>query len=309
MVTFRQDGHKFQVIPQSPAQRLEFGNRLFFTSLTGGVPILDLETAILAGSLFNSGLLPPALLFHAECVALLSKNEEPFQEAQFRRKFDFGFVQGIKESNVHLEYWGRVKNFGRTILDLAMPNAFEVDTDASTQPWTRIASTRFEIKDITTVGSAGTSLRISSDFDDHPMYLLPHTIRHLNNGQPNLLRRITFRREFRTIFTFQDKVQGDFTPISSTDWDVRYDQIVNYTDNGATRSVTDLNAGHIFPRGGNPANVNATDREIMGIAKRGNPFNTPPVLQARISGQSAAQVARDKQTDDVNDDFDPTFFK
>src|SRR5215208_864218 len=142
MLTFDDARHNFTVASNA-RQQLEFGNRFFFTTLTGGMPIQTLEQALLNGaSLFGSSLIFPALSFHAESVVLMPKaTSAQFPEQQLLGGFEFGFVQGLKSMDVHLEYWGQVAANGRSILHISMPNVFEVDTDPSTQPWTRVATT------------------------------------------------------------------------------------------------------------------------------------------------------------------------
>src|ERR1700682_84904 len=101
MLDFDESAHKFQVVPQTPQLALEFGTRLFFASLTTGLPVTELEASLAAGgAAFNSFLVLPALLFFAEAVALVPQGSNPqAAEGHFRRNFEFGFVQGIRENN------------------------------------------------------------------------------------------------------------------------------------------------------------------------------------------------------------------
>src|SRR5687767_13941180 len=110
MLTFLDSAHKFTVAGSAAQPLLEFGNRLFFTTLAPGMPILPMEQVLLAGgTLFGSGLVFPAISFRAECVVLLPKQTSAhFPEQQLRGGFDFGFVQGLKSSDLNLEYWGQI---------------------------------------------------------------------------------------------------------------------------------------------------------------------------------------------------------
>ena len=164
MLEFDDDAHKFTVLPQSPQLSIEFGPRLFFTSLTTGLPGAQLEASLAAGqSAFNSFLVFPALLFDAEAVALVARGANAAAaEARFRSNFEFGFVQGTTFPDVHLEYWGRTRNEGRSIVHIDMPLMFEVDTDPAIQPWTRIARERFKVTNVTKTGTGPLRFKVES---------------------------------------------------------------------------------------------------------------------------------------------------
>lgn len=308
MLTFLDSGHKFTVAAGNARQLLEFGNRLMFTTLAAGMPVQSMEQVLAnGGSLFASGLIFPAISFHAECIVLMPKETSAqFPELQLRNDFDFGFVQGLKTFDVHLEYWGQIQANGRSILHINMPRVFEVDTDTSIQPWTRAASSRFEIRNMTQAASKFNSLRVSSDFVDHPLYTFVHTVQHtLPTGVevPHFIRAVVFRREFRTIFCFRNKKDGSFTSISSTDWAINYNQTVSYSQNGAARTPVNK-VGLSFPSGGSPSNVNETDRQIMAMAKAGSPLMTPAVLQTRLGPAGSRNVTRNN----TNPDFVSSFW-
>ena len=164
-MNFIESALKFTVTAAN-VQQLEFGDQKFFTTLARGLPISLMEQAIRTGSaLFGSSLVFPALSFHAECVIV-----DGGSAAQLRNDYDFGFVQGLRSANIHLEYWGKVASDGRTNVYITMPNVFEIDTDTAIQPFTRAASSRFEARDI----GAG-AVRVSADFTDHPLYIFPRT--------------------------------------------------------------------------------------------------------------------------------------
>lgn len=308
MLKFDDTRHKFTVASGNVRQQLEFGNRLFFTTLTGGMPIQALEQVLLTGgSLFGSSLVFPALSFHAESVVLMPKaTSAQFPEQQLMGGFEFGFVQGLKSMDLHLEYWGQIALNGRSILHISMPNVFEVDTDASTLPWTRVAASRFEIRNVTQAASQFNALMVSSDFTDHPMYTFGHTVQHTlptNVIVPHFIRQVRFRRVFKTIFCFRNKKDGTFTPISSTDWAIDYNHVVSYSQNGTTRTVTGT-TNPSFPSSGSPSNIDATDRQIMGMAKAGAPLFTQPLLQTRLGPSGSRTVTKE----DTNADFVASFW-
>jgi hypothetical protein len=301
MLDFDDNAHKFQVTPQSPQLALEFGATLFFTSLTTGMPINELEAA--GTSKFNSFLVFPALSFHAEAIALVPRvPNAAAAEVQFRRKFEFGFVQGTTLPSVHLEYWGKTRADGRSIVHISMPPTFEVDTDPSTQPWTRTASSRFKVTNVTKHPSGPMRFKIEADFADHPMVMLPHTI-----GTPSLqrfIRWVRFTRDFRTIFCVLDKPAGSFDAISATQWRVPFDHLVSYTGGGSNRKVDNRAGSPNFPRGGSPSDVHGPERDILAMAGRGAPLVTAAVLDARFK-----DPARRTETDETpNADFDPSFW-
>lgn len=308
MLKFDDNRHKFTVAAVNSRPQLEFGNRLFFTTLAAGLPIPQLEQLILGGgSLFGSVLVFPALSFHAECVVLMPKaTSAQFPEQQLMGKFEFGFVQALKSMDVHLDYWGQIAANGRSVLHITLPQVFEVDTDTSIQPWARAAASRFELRNVTQAASKFNAMRISSDFTDHPMYTFVHTVKHTlptNVDVPHFIRSVSFKREFRTVFCARNKKDGTFTPISATAWIINYDHTVNYSQNGATRTVTS-NVSTTFPSGGSPSDVNDTDRQIMGMAKAGSPLVTQPLISARLGPTGSRTVTKE----DTNADFVSSFW-
>jgi hypothetical protein len=308
MLRFDDDRHKFTVAAGNSRPQLEFGNRLFFTTLAAGLPIQNLEQVLQAGgTLFGSGLVFPALSFHAEGVVLMPKaTSAQFPEQQLMGEFEFGFVQGLKSLDVHLDYWGQVAANGRSTLHINLPQVFEVDTDASIQPWTRVSASRFELRNVTQAASQFNALKISADFTDHPMYVFVHTVQHTlstNLVVPHFIRSVSFKREFRTIFSARNKKDNSFTPISSTAWIIEYDHTVNYSQNGATRTVTS-NVTTRFPSGGSPSNVNTTDRQIMGMATAGSPLVTQQLISTRLGPTGSRTVTREN----TNADFVSSFW-
>jgi hypothetical protein len=308
MVTFLDSGHKFTVAAAAIKQDIDFGNRLFFTVLTSGMPIQQIEQTLASGgSLFGSSLVFPAITFDAQCVVTMPKATSPqFPELKIRADLEFGFVQGLQTHDIHLEYWGQIAANGRSILHITMPGTFEVDTDLTIAPWSRAASSRFTIRNITQAALSFNSLRISSNFDDHPMYSFAHTVQHTlpnNVVVPHFIRSVRFKRVFRTNFCFRKKKTGNFTAISSVDWSIEYDHLVNYSQNGTVRTVVDNVAGHTFPSKGSPSNINQTDRDIMGMAKAGAPLLTPTVLQTRMQTPTLRTVTREAPNADFVSGF------
>jgi hypothetical protein len=214
-------------------------------------------------------------------------------------------VQGLKSGNLNLEYWGQIPTNGRSHLHISMPGTFEVDTDGAMQPFTHVATGRFEIINVTQSASQFNSLRVSSDFVDHPLYTFVHTVQHSlpnNVTVPHFIRAVSFKREFRTIFCVRDKKDGTFTAISSTDWAIEYRHQVDYRNNGATKmpvSAVSLK----FPSGGNPSNINEIDREMMAMAKAGAPLVTQSILQARLGPGGTRTPTRENNNPDFISSF------
>ncbi|MFM0202607.1 hypothetical protein PQR53_22350 [Paraburkholderia fungorum] len=141
-LVFDENAHHFTVKPQSPQLALEFGARNFYTSLTTGLPVNQIDAGLAAGqSAYNNFLVYPALQFHAEAVLLVPQGTNPSAaEARFCSSFEFGFVQATSFPSIHLEYWGSTAAAGRTMVHIDMPPGYEVDTDPVTKPWTHIAA-------------------------------------------------------------------------------------------------------------------------------------------------------------------------
>lgn len=285
-LVFDENAHHFTVTPQSPQLALEFGPRLFFTSLTTGLPADQLDAALAAGqSAFNNLLVFPALLFHAEAVVLVSQGTNAIAaEVKFRSSFEFGFVQGTSFPSIHLEYWGSTAAAGRTIVHIGMPLGYEVDTDPLTQPWTHIAANRFKATNVTAKPAGPLRLKIESEFSDHPMVVLKHTIGTAPNQR--FLRWVKLTRDFRTIFCAREKATNTFLPISATNWRISFDHWVRYTGNGANRTVDNKVGPPNFPRGGTPSNIEQTDRDVVAMAQRGAPFVTHATLFTRLTSAS-----------------------
>jgi hypothetical protein len=300
--------HHFFIDVISPPLRqgLEFGPANFFATLIGGLPIAALEANLAGGvPLFNNINVVPAVSFTAECVVLMLKTESPqFPEQFILGNFEFGFIQGLKASNLHMDFWGRYAAHGRTVMDIAMPNAFQVDTDPAILPWTRISAKRFSVKNVTMATSKFNSLKISATFSDHPMYVFGHTVTNQNNSVPNFLRSVSFRREFETVFCFREKKTGDFTPVSTANWLIHYNHQVVNTGNGTGRTVTELANNHRFPTGGSPSDIGATARSLMTSAKAGAPITTATTINNAINSPGGRTVT----TEDRNSDFEQSFW-
>lgn len=294
MVQFLDDNTKFDILPNAVRQTLEFGPTRFFTTLTPGLNIAQLEASLNAGNaLFGNAQVVHAMLFNAEAIVVSAKDGAPrFPEIDLRSRFDFGFVQGIKMSDFRVEFWGRFKGHGRTITHISMPNSFEIDTHPLSQPFTRVEAERFEIINVTQAASKFNFLKVRVEGADHPLLSFSHTIDHPTHGSsaPNLVRQVSFKNEFRTIFCLREKKTGDFTPISSTGWTIQFNHVVSYTQNGANQVVADNSPGASIPRKGNPANIDAVDRSILGMAKAGAPLLTPAILAARFATGSSRRT-------------------
>ena len=304
-MNFLDSAHKFTVTAGN-VQQIEFGNRLFFTTLATGLPVQLMEDTLAAGgALFGNNLVFPAISFHAECVVLMPKGT-PAPDIQLRNDFDFGFVQGLRTGDIYMEYWGQVQANGRTVVHIGMPNTFEVDTDTTIKPFTSAASSRFEVRNVSEPGGQLDALKVSSDFHDHPLYIFPRTVRHTlptNVAVPHFLRWVSCKREFQTIFCFRNKRDGSFTPISATAFDINYNHTVSYSGNGATPTVV-ASVAPAFPRAGSPSQIDATVRDIMNMAKNGSPLLTPAVLHNRLTGSASRTVT----TEDTNSSYSSSFW-
>jgi hypothetical protein len=297
MLDFDEDAHKFTVTPQSPQLAIEFGPKLFFTSLTTGLPAEALERSLAAGvAAFNNFLVFPAPLFDAEAVALVPRGAE----ARFRGNFEFGFVQGTTFPSVHLEYWGKTREEGRSIVHIQMPLTFEVDTDPITQPWTRVASGRFKVTNLTSTAAGPLRLKVEASFADHPMIVMPHTIG--TPPQQRFLRWVKYNRDFRTIFAVRDKSTRSFDAISATRWRVPFDHLIRYISGSPT--VDNRVGPPNFPRGGTPSDIQAADRDILRMATSGGPFVTVATLNARLHDPTF----RTETDETPNADFDRSFW-
>lgn len=305
-MNFVNDAHKFTV-SRGNVQLLEFGRTWFFTTLihSPDVNVLDQAASSRTG-LYGRDDLLSALYFKAECVVLMPKRPAP--EIQLRNEYDFGFVQGMCNSNIRLEYWGKSPSHGRTIMYHTMPNDFEVDTDLVMKPFTRPAATRFNVQSVTHPGGGQLdALKITAGFEDHPLYSFRHTLPHELLGVlqfERYIRWVFFRREFRTIFCFRDKRTGAFTPISSTGYFIDYNHRVSYSNGGTDKSVTAAGAP-VFPVGGSPSYVNATDRRIMQMAQAGRPLCTQADLKARLLDKTF----RSETEEDNNRDWEASFWR
>jgi hypothetical protein len=314
MPTFDDNAHKFFVDSPFWSAGISFSPNKAWMTLTDGVPVGLLESAAGIGSTFDSPLVPNVILFTAECVLLVPKSGSPtFSESDVRSKFDFGFVQGILERDIHVDFWGRQKNHGRMILHISMPNAFEVDTEETIKPFTRVRASRFSVTRINPFDSKFHRFKIISKFGDHPMLQVNHTVGNKGqaNDQPpikNFIRSVTSSRSFRTIFCFKDRSTNKFDSISSTEWSVVYNHTVSYlekSDGSLERTVSGPNGKLGVPSGGNPSNVSRQDNDLLRMAEVGSPFESPSVLSSRLADASRRTIT----VESVNNDFDPSFFR
>jgi hypothetical protein len=314
MPTFDDAAHKFFVDAPFWNAGLSFSTNKVWLALTDNVPVSQLESAANVGSTFDSVLIPSVILFTAECVILIPKAGNPsFSETELRSRFDFGFVQGILERQIHVDFWGRQKNHGRTILNISMPNTFEVDTEDSIKPWTRVRTSRFSVTRISPFDKTFHKFKISAKFGDHPMLQFNHTVANrgpANDQSPikNFVRSVSSFRSFRTIFCFKDLTTNKFDSISSTEWSVTYNHTVTYRENSdgsLQRTVSGPGGKERIPSGGSPSNVGRQDNDILRMAEVGNPLETPPVLSSRLADAARRTIT----VETVNNDFDPAFFR
>ncbi|MEI6708767.1 MAG: hypothetical protein WCK96_16720 [Methylococcales bacterium] len=302
MLTFLDGSHKFTVDNRASNLQLEFTDSTVYCTLVRGANFKRYD-AVPADQRDFLLVVPHALYFQAECIVLIPKETSPRFRTEFQllEDYEFGFVQAVKLSDIHLEYWGQIPANGRAFQMIRMPDVFELDTSIDNIPW--IYKNFSIVKNLTQAASKFNSLKISSRFTDHPLLSFPHTIKHKKKKTepPLFIRSIFYKEEFRTIFCFQNKKDGSFTPISSTEWVIHCNQIVNYSVNGATKTPFIKSNSSQFPRGGNPANLNATDRQIMAMAKAGSPALTHEILEARV-------WVKETTYEDSNPDFDASFW-
>ena len=306
MLTFDEDAHQFSVTYPSPSKvNLDFGPTKVFVSMATVPNVALIETTVAGGKpLFNSGLIPPAIRFSASCLVLGKEKGGALTAPQLLSGFEFGFVQGIQQTDVVFEYWGQRAGHGRIVIVITMPGTLEVDTDTGITPWSRAAATRFRVEKGPAAPGKSAGLLVSAEFEDHPLFHAAHTIT-AGDDPSRYLRSITSKRMFRTVFCYRDKGTKKFEAISSTDWKIEHQHLVKYADKGKTRTVIDKVVGHFFPRGGSPSNVSLEDRKLMGMAKAGAPLLTPAILADRFGPGSARTIT----VEEKNSEFDPMFWQ
>ena len=273
-----------------------------FASLNPGFPADNVEKS--GQGLFDNPLVNSALALDAECIVDIPKTDSTgFPEIVLRNNFDFGFIQGINKSSHIFEFWGKTARHGRTTTVFTMPPSLKLDIEPGTNPFTRAASSRFGIRNVTRADANVNPLLISANFSDHPMLAFDHTIKD-NRDLTQFIRSVAFRRDFRTIFCFRNKTGGFFTGLSSTNWTFEFRHLITHSNNGKNRALT--GRSNVFPRGGSVSNLNAIDRQLLDFAKNGGPAQSHADFNNLIGDRSPARTVT---REDVNPDFEDYFFK
>ncbi|MBC8129425.1 MAG: hypothetical protein H7Y08_03775 [Rhizobiaceae bacterium] len=299
------DPQFFDVISLQPKADVLFGEKFAFAVMDPATDISLLE----GPALFNVAGNRTSINFHASHVVLFPKKDFPALSApELKTRFDFGFVQGIRQTTLVVQYWGEHRGHGRTILAINGSNGFEVDTTDATKPFTTFAAGRFTATPHLPQKAGFHAFKIGAKFGDGPLWRLRHTIDSKSNSSSAMMsvkhyiRSISTERYFVSIFCGREKSTGDFTAISATEWQVVHRHTIDYTvkpDGSLARAVSGP-AGS-FPKGGNPASIGPVHKQILAMAKAGAPLLTPVVLDNRVN-------AGDRSDEDTNPDFVDSFW-
>ena len=318
-IEFDEDAHKFFVDFPDWKTTMNFGDKFAFlvNSELNGLQMAALSRVAEGGGLFGNNITSAAIFFDASATAFVSAKEMPVPTPQaLEAAFDFGFVQGIKQSDLHLDYWGLSKSDGVVSVHTSLSNREEVDTAETVKPFTKVAANRCKVTTTQSNRPGFHAFRLHAKHSDHPQFI----VNRLQNAQgPHdllshkmFLRRADCQLDFSTIFCFRDKKSGKFDGISAAEWRIRWKHVATYQEKRATDgsleyvpTVSGPDRSDLMPSAGNPAAVGARERNILAIAQAGGPFLTPDALNARM--RSASGVT--KTFAESNADFDPSFVK
>ncbi len=278
------------------------------------------QTAIeTASATFNSGVVPPAITISAACTLNFPKSKAGGLSSanilnKIKTEFEFGLVQGLKSHNMLFEFWGRTADDGKTFRFVGMPNVFEIDTTTLTKPWTRTAATRSKIIDIS--GIAGPDIftyRVFSEMADHPLWIFgsrvpfEHPTKH---RIAHILRRVTAKREFRTMFAFREKSTNKVEGICSMAWEIVHAHNVSYVEtvsgSGSSLQVTAVSTGGQPPRpgSGTASDIGEEERRLLKNAFGSGPFLTPESLNVWLNDANHVTVTQEA----TNAEFDVNFY-
>ena len=315
-IDFDDDAHRFSVDTPFWKTTIAFGDTHAFivNADLNDAQIKTLETLVAASALFGNNITSASILFEATAVAFVAQKDMPVPSAgALTQAFEFGFIQGIQQSDLHCEYWGKSATDGRSILHTTLSNRFEVDTTDTAKPFTKLPGRRATVTQAQPGKPGFHAFRINARHQDHPQFQINrfHFVRGPRDILPRrlLLRSVSCQLDFVTIFSLLDKTTAKFSAISATRWRVKWNHIVTYKERFNPGGASDFLPTVIgpdrdlLPSGGNPSLVDSDARDVIAKAQAGAPFLTPEVLNARLT----ASTGRTLTDEDKNDDFDPSF--
>jgi hypothetical protein len=315
-IEFDEDAHKFFVDTPFWETTVKFGDKHAFivnTDLTDN-QIKSLERIADGPSLFGNNITNAVITFDATATGFVAQKDMPTPSAgNLAGEVEFGFIQGIKQSNLLCEYWGRSAADGRRFLHITLSNRFEVDTTMAAKPFTKLPGNRSTITPVPSTRNGFHAFKINATHADHPQFqvnrftffsgprdILPRKL---------LLRSVSCQLNFVTIFSLLDKKASKFDAISATHWSVKWKHTVTYQEKTNSQGNSEFLPKvtgpdkDLLPSGGSPASVDQVARDVIAMAQAGGPLMTPDVLNSRLrSGTGVTSTDEDR-----NDDFDPSF--
>lgn len=317
-IEFDENAHSFVVEEPFWRTTIAFGDKHAFivNSDLNDDQVKTLEQTIRdKGSLFGNIITSGVITFDATCVALIPQKQMPVPSVDnLGRAFDFGLIQGVKQSDLHLEYWGKSAVDGRTIVHTTLSNRFEVDTTEAVKPFTRVSGRRFSATLVPSKKKGFHAFKVNSRGFDHPQFsadrfrffrgprdLLPRQF---------LLRSVSCQLDLVTIFSLFDKAASKFDSISATHWRVKWAHTVSYKEKVDSEGKSDFRASvtgpersDLMPHGGSPSDVDQVARDVIAMAQAGTPLMTPEVLNSRLTAGAGITTTNE----DTNPDFDSSF--
>jgi hypothetical protein len=315
-IEFDEDRRSFFVDAPSWETTVAIGQDMIFAvnSALNAAQIVSLEQVVKVNNAFGNLVSSEVVTFETTATAHVPIKQMPVASVgELLKNFEFGFVQGMKAGDVHVEYWGRSAKEGRTVVHFDMPNQFEVDTATQAQPFTRVPKARSKVTLLPPIRRGFHSFKIVCGGGDHPQVFLPN--RQFFKGtkdfvaREHLFRSITHRLDFLTTMVAFDKAAKKFIGISATGWQANWRHVASYTETLAsgtgaktlTSKVTGPSGKAEMPTGGAPSNVDLSVRSILKTAAGPGPFVNPEVIRQRLSKSIVSQ-------EDVNPDFESSFF-
>jgi hypothetical protein len=315
-IDFDENAHKFFVDAPSWKTTVQFGDKHAFivNSELNDAQLRTLETIADGPSLFGNNITSAVIAFDATAVGFIAHKDMPHPSAaNLAAAFEFGFIQGVKESDLHCVYWGKSAADGRTIVHVSLSNRFEVDTTTVTKPFTRLPGRRNTITQIPSAKKGFHAFKIHAKHSDHPQFVINRfrLFRSSHDILPRklLLRSVSGQLVFVTIFALFEKGASKFDSISATHWRVTWNHTVTYqerTNSSGDSEFLPTVSGpdkDLLPSGGSPSDVNQVARDVIAMAQADGPLVTPDVLNARLHSDSGMTVT----DEDRNGDFDPSF--
>jgi hypothetical protein len=317
---FDPDKHEFFVDTPDWKTTVKVGDKFAFivNSDLNDLQMKSLATIAESGGLFGNIVTGDAISFDVSSTAFVSAKQMPVASPQaLQAVFDFGIVQSIRQSDLHLEYWGLDAKQGVVVVHTNLSRRDEVDTSDATKPFTRLASNRCKVAVIKSTRPGFHAFRLHAKHGDHPQFIVNRFQSaqgaHDLLARQMLLRSVDCQLDFSTIFCFREKKSGKFEGITSCDWRIRWKHVLSYEEKavpgGGMEYVPKDAVGparsDLLPSSGNAANVDQHARDMLAIAQAGGPFLTPDVLNARMRSSTGVT----KTESDDNPDFDKSFIK